>query len=673
MRRFRLLAALTILLAPLHGASGQAAKDSLSYVVVNHDREVGFMEVTGNADSSFVRFQYTDRNRGPRVATLYRFNPKGAIARMQSRGLGTDFFQSEVGEEFDTQGDVARWKSDSDSGQTRRNDDAFYRARTQTPYDNAALAKYLLRRKGNTGPLLPAGTARAEIVADTTITYLGAPTRIRLVELTGIYAWPVRVWLDDRDMLFATESEWFKTIRRGAEGLFPSLRQIEYARTVARSARLARELTPKGSGITVIRNADLFDSETGTLKPRMTIIVRGERIDEVGPAATTKTPPGATVIDASGRTVLPGLWDMHTHLGYTSEDEAVMQLAAGITTVRDLASDIDDAVSRRERARAGGVLAPREILAGFMDGPGLWAGPTEVLVRTEAEARSWVARYDSLGYKQIKVYNLIHPDLIPAIADEVHKRGMRLSGHVARGLSVPDAVILGYDEIQHAAFLFSTFYPDSLFVPKMRSYGQVAAAVAPRFDIDGPAMTDLISFLHSHGTVIDGTFNAWLGRGTRLPNGDDLVFGSSVSWLPAPMAREYTEPLSAPDNAPIEAARNSAYMKLLKRLYDGGVTLVAGTDNLGGLSYHGELEIYERAGIPAAKVLQIATIVPARVMKEDKDYGSLVAGKVADLVIVNGRPAEHITDLRKTERVMRAGRLYNSRDLYSAVGVNPGR
>jgi imidazolonepropionase-like amidohydrolase len=110
---------------------------------------------------------------------------------------------------------------------------------------------------------------------------------------------------------------------------------------------------------------------------------------------------------------------------------------------------------------------------------------------------------------------------------------------------------------------------------------------------------------------------------------------------------------------------------MLKRLYDAGITLVPGTDNVPGLSLHGELEVYERAGIPAAAVLQIATIVPARVMKDDKDYGSISPGKIADLAIVNGNPAERITNLRRTERVVRAGRLYESKVLYEAAGLNP--
>jgi imidazolonepropionase-like amidohydrolase len=129
--------------------------------------------------------------------------------------------------------------------------------------------------------------------------------------------------------------------------------------------------------------------------------------------------------------------------------------------------------------------------------------------------------------------------------------------------------------------------------------------------------------------------------------------------------------VESPQSAARAAANNANYSRLLKRLYDAGVTLVPGTDNLPGLSLHGELEIYERAGIPAPAVLQIATIVPARVMKDDKDYGSIAVGKIADLAIVNGRPAEKITDLRRTERVVRAGRVYDSKALFEAANLTP--
>jgi hypothetical protein len=263
-------------------------------------------------------------------------------------------------------------------------------------------------------------------------------------------------------------------------------------------------------------------------------------------------------------------------------------------------------------------------------------------VSTEAQARAWVARYDSLGYKQIKLYNLTHPDLVPVIAAEAHKRGMLLSGHIPRGMSMEAAVALGYDEVQHAAFFFSNFFPDSLYLPQMRAYSQVATAVAPTIDVNSPGMTALIEFLAKRKTVIDGTFNLWIGGGGAL-----VGAGGSGDQQKA----------------------DSAYMQLIRRLYAAGVPLVAGTDNSAGTTYRRELEMYEKAGIPVPKILQIATIDAARFMKDDAHYGSIAAGKVADILVVAGKPAERISDLQKLEVVIRGGRYYKVSDLLLAVGA----
>src|SRR5215213_309620 len=127
MRKFSYLAFALFLALP-RVTPCQTAGDSLSYVVVNHGRVAGSMDVRHSADSTLVRFQYVDRNRGPRVATTYRFNNKGAISSMTARGLGTDFFQSEVGERYWTDAKFSHWKADADSGQVTLDDTAFYRA-----------------------------------------------------------------------------------------------------------------------------------------------------------------------------------------------------------------------------------------------------------------------------------------------------------------------------------------------------------------------------------------------------------------------------------------------------------------------------------------------------------------------------------------------------------------
>jgi hypothetical protein len=662
---FVLAAALTV----------QAAADSLHYVVLNHGRHAGDMSVVTTADTVAVRYRYVDRGRVPSdVTARYIRRPDGTVVRFERRGSNP---AGRPAEDFEVNGSTARWRSEVDSGSAAVDGRAFYRPLVTTPHDDMLLANMLLGRPRNTAPVLPFSTeARALLAADTTLLVAGVPRRLRLVILEGHGDAPSEVWLDEGGALFASGAGWFITIRRGAEPVLPVLRSIELAFHARRSGALARRLTAGRTAPLVIRNGDLFDSERGVVRPRTTIVVEGDRITAVGPADSVRVPAGATVIDATGKTVLPGLWDMHGHIDASgsvgrSELIGLLQLASGITTVRDLAADIDRAVSRRDRADAGTVLSPRILLAGFMEGPGRTAGPTDVLVRTEDEALEWVARYDSLGYRQIKLYNLVHPVLIPTIAAEAKKRGMRLSGHVPIGLSLTDAVRLGFDEIQHVSNLVNHLLPDSFFVYRLRREMQ-SARLAPflqSFDVNGPEATALFAFLRDRGTVIDGTFNLDANSGTPLPDGTDPVFGPTLEWLPPLIKRRFAVPPAPPEPAAQRQSRE-VRTRILKGLFDAGVTLVPGTDNL-PLAYHGELEIYERAGIPAPDVLRIATIVPARVMKEDTDYGSIAVGKVADLVIVDGQPATRIRDLRRTELVVRAGRVYRARDLYAAVGLTP--
>jgi imidazolonepropionase-like amidohydrolase len=608
------------------------------------------MVVIKHRDSVVVRFRYIDRNRGQRLETRYLVDAAGNVTGAEVRPMTLDGRSAGAPFGFSVVGDSVKWTTPAGGrggrgggGSTptsaKLEKGVFYRGSGGTPFDDLLLAQFLLRQPQRSARLSPGGTARLEVAVDTSVTLNGVRKHARFVVLNTGGPVPTGLWLDDRNDLIASELEWFITVRPGNERALPALRAAEIRYRNAKAEALSRTLTKPVSGSLVIRNGDLFDSEHATMRPRMTIVIKDDRIVAVGPADSIAVPPGATVIDATGKTVMPGMYDMHTHFSLGSQgSSAILEIAGGITSIRDLASDVDVAVSHRDRAAAGKLVSPRVILAGFLEGPGAWAGPSDVLVRTEQEARAWVAKYDSLGYKQIKVYNLVHPDLIPAIAQEAHKRGMRLSGHIPRGMSVTAAVELGFDEIQHAAFLFSTFFPDSLYFPTMRAYSAVAAIVAPNVNVDGPEMTSLIDVLRKHNTVIDGTFNIWQGGAT------------------------------GPIGVTTPNATAAAYGRLLKRLYDAGITLVPGTDANTVPAYLNELQLYEEDGIPPPTVLQIATLIPARVMKEDKDYGSIAPGKIADIAIVNGRPTDHVSELRNVEQVIRAGRVYKSADLRSALG-----
>jgi hypothetical protein len=632
--------------ASLATTTSFVAPDTTRYPILNHGRVAGEMTVIRDGGSVVVRYIYTDRNRGQRLEARYQLSPAGDLIRSERRTIDANGVTGEPQFRFEVVGDSARWTNSTGGrggtgGTVTRSvklePGMFFRT-GGIPWESALLVRHLLKQPNRTARLIPMGTSRLEIVADTMVALGGQRQRVRLAMVHDQSSIPSGVWIDERGDFVASDIQWFMAVRPGSESALPTLRNVELNWRNRQAEALAQRIA-KPAGVTVIRNGDVFDAQRGVMMPQTTIVIRGDRIEAIGPAAQVATPAGATVIDATGKSVLPGLWDMHTHFQANSASGGtLLQLATGITAIRDLAADTDVGVAIRDQANIGKVVSPRTYLAGFIEGPGAWAGPSDAIAHNEAEARALVARYDSLGYKQIKLYNILHPDYVPTIAAEAKKRGMRLSGHIPRGMSVPVAVNLGFDEINHAAFLFSNFFQDSLYWPTMRAYSAVAAAVAPNYNVDSPEMTRLIDFLKSKNTVIDGTFNLWMGAGALTGQGN-------------PGAQQYG--------------------RLLKRLYDAGVPIVAGTDNNVGSTFILELELYQHSGIPAPAVLQIATINAARVMKDDKDYGSLAVGKVADVIVVNGRPHERVSDLRNVETVIRAGRVFDPKVLRSAVSGIP--
>jgi imidazolonepropionase-like amidohydrolase len=648
----------------------QPPADTLRYQVVNHGRHAGSMEVVTVADTIVVHLQWWDRQRETNTTRRYVTNG-GTIVRLEAR---TGDSPDPV-ERFTLAGGMARWRTPVDSGTAGVDGPAFYWPRGNNSFDEARLAAFLLQQPQRTADLLPFDArASAHVAVDTAVAVDGRSERVRLVIMEVPAFAPYLVWLDARDQLFASDAAWFTTVRSGAASVLPVLRSIEREVLAKRSEAVARQLTKRRTGPLVIRNGNLFDSEAATIRTGMTVVVEGERITAVGPDGSVPIPADATVINATGKTVLPGLWDMHGHIDASnagrSDVGGILALANGITTIRDLAAHVDRAVTFRDRAEAGTLISPRIILAGFIDGPGRGAGPTDVIVSTEDEAIEWVARYDSLGYRQIKVYGLVHPVVVATIAQEAKKRGMRLSGHVPVGLSVTDVVRLGFDEIQHLNHLLRYFMPDSMYVHWLQGE-DISRSFMSDVDMEGPEATRLIEFLREHDTIVDGTFNLTEDRGSPLEDGSDPTLGPTLAWLPPIARRGYSVTRTPPQVAARRrATRETMRTRLLQRLFEAGVTLVPGSDNI-AFAYLGELELYERAGIPAPEILRIATLVPAQVMDEERDYGSIEPGKVADIIIVDGNPAERIRDLRRVETIVRAGRVYSVRDLYAEVGVTP--
>jgi imidazolonepropionase-like amidohydrolase len=408
------------------------------------------------------------------------------------------------------------------------------------------------------------------------------------------------------------------------------------------------------------------------LRPHQRITVRGDRIGSVEDEHGQTISAGAEVIDGKGKTLLPGLWDMHQHL---FDDTALLDVASGITTARDLGNSIDELTKLRQKIDAGTQIGPRVVPAGFIDGPGPFEGPIKVLAATPEEAIARVDHYADLGYVQIKIYSSVKPELVPIIAAEAHKRGLRVSGHVPAGMIAEQFVRDGADEIQHMNFIFLNF------MPEVKETRTPARFIEPGkrggdLDLNSQAVNDFITFLKEHHTVIDPTMATWEDTYLDRPGQVAIADAAMFDRLPVQVQRSTKTGGNALDAS--DAATDQKYracyanmVRMLKKMHDSGIQVVAGTDMGSGYALDRELEIYAEAGIPASEVLRMATLEAAHVMHKDQDFGSITAGKYADMVLVNGDPTTRMSDIRHVALVIKNGLLYRPAELDRAFGIRP--
>jgi imidazolonepropionase-like amidohydrolase len=348
----------------------------------------------------------------------------------------------------------------------------------------------------------------------------------------------------------------------------------------------------------------------------------------------------------------------------------VFNLASGVTTTRDLANDTDFLLDLRKRSDAGEILGTRVIMAGFIDGPGPYAGPSKVLVDTEEEALAAVDNYAKLGYEQIKMYSSLDPKLVPAIIARAHGHGMRVSGHIPNGLTAEQAVRLGFDEIQHVNFLFLNFFDgiDTRTPQRFHAVGEQG----PDLDLKSPRVQAFLDFLKEKGTVSDPTLVAFEGMFTDRAGEISHTFAAAADRLPPQVQRGLVAGGMAPKGKEERYAKAFKAMEnMVLALHDKGITFVAGTDSLAGLSLVRELELYVEAGIPAVDALRAATLVPARVMKREKELGTIAPGKLADVILVDGDPTADIRTIRRVVLTVKDGTVYDPARLWAEVGVKP--
>jgi imidazolonepropionase-like amidohydrolase len=531
------------------------------------------------------------------------------------------------------------------------------------------LYHYYLDRGLESLPTLPRGEVRITRRGQDVVDIDGAPTTLDRYVVEGIN-WGLRtIWLNDSNDLVAlvqANTQFREAIRKGYEEALPFFIEGNVEEQMRTLADYTESLQGEQAEVTALVGGDVVDALSDVTRRDMTVIVAKGRISEIGSTGEVVIPSDARVIDVSGKTLIPGLWDMHAHSNQVQWAPAY--LAGGITTIRDLGNELEFATAFRDAVANDGAMGPDILLAGMVDGAGV-TGNGVIRATTTDEARSVVARYFDEGYKQIKIYTAVEPEVLSVLTEEAHARGMTVSGHVPRAVgNAVEAVERGMDQFNHRELFLSVLFPDEEVVDLGGLYlfdreltrGQIRRAT---------------SFFLEHGIVLDPTISLDIIR--NLPRGTPV---ETVEPDVTRIAYELWEGKRfLPGVSPLRAAQMTEdvkrAMEIIGTFHRAGVPIVAGTDNVVPVfSLYREMEAYhDLGGLTPLDALRTATIIPARAMGMASETGTLEVGKEADIAILDRNPLDDFANIRSVSAVMTNGRYYQSEPLWRAADFGPGR
>lgn len=574
-------------------------------------------------------------------------------------------------ETFDVDGGgVARWKTAVDSGS------APFAGKRYNTYGGPWLAGEMdvnaLVAAGAKGiDLLPSGHASIKIGQPVEIDGPQGKKTIKLAFITGYGFSPSPVWLDGENRFFGNAGV-ISLLPEGYEANGPKLKDIQDKATADMVRDVAHSfLTPANRTATLVDHVLMFDSVAGKYVPDRAVLIENGKVAAVGAAGSIKASKGVTVIDGKGKTLLPGLWDSHQHVG---DDWNLLQnLATGMTNYRSPGSLIDEALSIYKRRAAGDLLAPDGKISVIIDRKDPLAAQGALTVSSAAEAIAAVDKIKAAGLWGAKFYTSMNPAWIAPAAAEAHKLGLHVHGHVPAGMRPLDAVRAGYDEVTHINFIMMQAMPQEV-VDKANTAARLEgpAKYGKDVDLDSPAMTAFYAELSKRGTIIDPTLTVWEPLMTSDGSALSPEYAPFADVAPPSVVRGWKIPGYPLFGGLTRDDFRKSFVKMVElvgRLHQAGVRIVAGTDGY-GLELVRELELYQQAGLTNAESLQTATIIPARMTGMDGRVGSIAPGKTADVILVDGDVSKDLTNLRHVRTVFLDGYRLDGNALRQASGLS---
>ncbi len=427
-----------------------------------------------------------------------------------------------------------------------------------------------------------------------------------------------------------------------------------------------------------LTDATVIDGTGSPAKPHQTLIIINGRIAQLGKSSAIALPPGARVINATGKTLIPGLVMVHEHLYYTMPFEDIfnvaempysfprMYLAGGATTVRTAGSiEPQTDLNIKRMIEQGKMIGPdMDVTAPYIERPGFDI-PSINMIKDTAEAARSVGFWADKGCTSFKMYMHITRADLAAVVREAHARNMKVTGHLCT-LTYREAAEIGIDDLEHG-FMASSDFDSS---KKADEFDYPAASKALRaLDANSPEMKDLVQFLVSKKTALTSTLPVFIPYTDR----EAVPGGGEDALLPEVKERVTGQWKQLQHKDSLSAALFKKELGWEKQFYDAGGLLIAGTDPTGagrtvaGYANHTEMELLAEAGFTPVQVVKICTLNGAIYLGRNKEIGTLEVGKKADIVLVNGNLDKDIKAIRNTEIVFKNGVGFDSKKIFDSV------
>jgi imidazolonepropionase-like amidohydrolase len=589
----------------------------------------------------------------------------GLPVKVEVRGISPS---GDAAETFTTAGGKASWQSVADSGSVEG------RSGYYLPAGGVGLANHVLIEQlaaaGDKGiDLLPSGHASMKIGPSLTVQGPNGAKQVRLAFVRGILASPAPTWIDEQGKYFG-DAGWISVLPKGFEANAKAMRDIQEAATADEVKAVAhRFLTAEAKAPVLFDNVRLFDADKGVFLEKQAVLAGDGVIKAIVPAGSMTPPPNTRVIDGKGKTLVPGIWDAHMHIG--DDWDVLANMANGMTSFRSPGTMIDRAHSTLKRRASGELLMGEPFISVLVDKKDPLAAQGALTVTSEAETVAAVRKIKESGVWGVKFYTSMNPAWIAPGAAEAHKLGLHVSGHVPATMRPLEAVRAGYDELTHLNFVVMQAMPREV-VDKANTAERIEGPARFTKDVDwkSPEMRAFIAELKQRGTVVDPTITIFEGALTMDGGSPGPAYAPYMGIISPVLDRSFKaggHPLVKGYTRDDYRKSYAKMIELVGALHDAGVTIVAGTDGW-GIELVRELEIYKQAGMTNAEALQSATIVPARVVGADKRTGSIALGKEADLMLVDGDVSQDLGALRRVVTVVSDGYVMDAGELRKAAG-----